>query len=238
MAATTTTTTTTTCTTVAIYDDEIAQYFSSEQQKRAAAIHAAACALCGSADAKAYFSICKFGEHHACGPCAKKPHAIARIEPTRAGPKKCCGAPDCKAEFLGPIPAPAFTAVVRAARPFVEETLREKKADELRGNAGAELRRELVGSKKRKNVSEYAAGSDERLALQAERAADRVAAKKRKVEREEKEREFARLQRLERRLLRTYGRVWVDEIEAESESESESDDEAVECGECLSEEEE
>ena len=143
-------TTTNACTTMTIHDDEIAKYLSPTMQTAAMAF-ITGCALCGSTIAKDYFAICGHGMHHACGPCAKVTSKVCKIEQTRAGPKKCCGAEGCKADFFGPKPDPAFTATLKAGRQILDCVLRDAKNTVERGTTGAERRREAVDAKRNKS---------------------------------------------------------------------------------------
>jgi len=133
-----------TCVTLIVRDDEIAKYFTKEMQKAANASTSHGCAICGNSNAKEFLIICDQFKHRACGPCTKVKSKVCKIVSTRGGPKKCCGAEDCKAGFFAPVLDPAYTKVVHDSVAMVDETLRDYKNSKERGSDGLDRRRDAV----------------------------------------------------------------------------------------------
>ena len=208
---------TNTCTTLTVRNDEIAKYLTREMQ--AVAKLFIGCAICGTTTAKDFFSICGHRAHHACGPCAKVTSKVCKIEQTRAGPKKCCGADGCKAEFEGPKLDPVFGERLRAFHAFADAAVRLEKDHQERGTTGEERRREAVealrarrGAKRKKDCET----EEELAAWKAENDARKVAKAQRLMDKEHQRLQARLAPHQAHELIRIWGQneyeVWRDAI--------------------------
>ena len=236
-----------TCTTLALYDAEFNSLLGPEFQRVRDVLLASdggmACVLCRATPANGkLFVICQGGDHLACGKC-KNSDKLFDFSTSRAGPVKKCAVTCCSANFLErAIPqAPAVSKLVTGTRDLLDQSFMDAQAAQHADNAGAELRRDLVDvARSRKRVRD--AEGDEKLSLQVERAAKRLALKEKKIA----EAEAKRVATLNEFMVSIYqakfGAAVYNEVKSEALEIAEVGEVGggrpdLECGECMDEEE-